>query len=101
MDTVALTVGQQLHLDMSRVVEESLDEDGTITESRLGLTDSPLKVLLETFLIPDYPHSSSTTTHGGLDDDWESVLLDEAIGEIITLDGSFGTGHDGDTSLDS
>jgi len=105
VDTVVVAISQKLDLDMSRVVKESctgrfsisplnikrphdldiltFDEDSSITESGLGFTDSSLKVLLEARLVPYDSHSSSTSTHGGLDDDREPVLLDEVLGQVV------------------
>jgi hypothetical protein len=82
VDAVSLTVCEELDLDVTRVVEESLDEDGTVTESALGFTDRTFKVLLEGGLIAYDTHTTSTTTHGRLDDDGETVLLDKVMSEV-------------------
>jgi hypothetical protein len=77
----------------------TLDENSSISESRFGLTDRPLKVLLETSLIPDDSHSPSSSSHRGLDDDGESVFLDESLGEVVGLYRTGRSGHNGDTGL--
>lgn len=99
MDTVTLTIGKKLDFDVSGSVKESLDKDGTITESTLGLTDSSLKALLETLLVPNDSHTSSTTTHSSLDDDREPILLNELGSLVIRLDRTRSTGDDWNTSL--
>jgi len=78
----------------------TLDKDGTVPKGRLGFTDCSLKVLLETSLVPDDSHTTSTTSHGGLDDDWEPVFLDKLVGQVVRSNGSFGTGDNRYTGLD-
>lgn len=99
VNAVTLTIGKKLDFNVSRSVKESLDEDSTVTESTLGLTDSSLKALLETLLVPNDSHTSSTTTHGSLDDDGESVLLNELGSFVVRFDRAWSTGNDRHTSL--
>jgi hypothetical protein len=77
----------------------TLNEDSTVTESTLGFTDSSLKVLLEGSLISNYSHTTTTTTHGGFDDNGEAVLRNEGFGKIVRCYRSRGTGNDGDAHL--
>lgn len=79
----------------------TLDEDGSVTESALGFTDGPLKVFLEALLVSDDSHTSSSTTHGSFDDDWEAVFFDEFGSLIVGFNGSRGTGDDWDAGFDS
>lgn len=99
VDAVTFTIGKKLDFNVSGSVKESLDEDGTVTESTLGLTDSSLKALLKTLLIPNNSHTSSTTTHSGLDNNRESVFLNERGSLVIRLDRARSTGDDGNTGL--
>jgi hypothetical protein len=113
VDTVAFSISEKLDLDMSGVIKESchqsllldskltLNKDGTITKGRLGFTNSSLKVLFETLLIPNNSHTTSTTSESGFDDDWETVFLDECVGQVERSDRSFGTRDNRYTSLDS
>lgn len=75
----------------------TLDEDGTVSESTLGFTSSPLESILHLALLPDNPHSSSSTSKGSLDDDGESVLGDEVLGFVPLSDSSRSSRDDGDT----
>jgi hypothetical protein len=77
MDTVALTVGEELNFNVPRTLEESLDEHGSIAKGGLGFADGTLKRILELFLVANDTHSSTSSSHSGLDDYREAVLLDE------------------------
>lgn len=99
VDAVTLTIGKKLDFNVSGSVKESLDEDSTVTKSTLGLTDSSLKALFETLLVPNDSHTSSTTTHGSLDDDGESILLDKLGSLVVRFDRARSTGNDRNTSL--
>jgi hypothetical protein len=68
VDSVALCVGKKLHLNVARALEETLNEDGTVAEGGLGLGHSTLKCVLELALLAHNTHTTSTTTHSGLDD---------------------------------
>lgn len=99
VNAVTLTIGKKLDFNVPRSVKESLNEDSTVTESTFGLTDSSLKALLETLLVPNDSHTSSTTTHGSLDDNGESVLLNELGSFVVRFDRAWSTGNDRNTSL--
>jgi hypothetical protein len=82
-----------------RISSLTLDEDGSVTESTLGLGDGTLKALLEARLVPDDTHTTTTTAHGRLDDDGEAVLLDERLAGFVVLDRAGRTGDDGHAGL--
>jgi hypothetical protein len=50
-------------------------------------------------LISYNSHASSTSSHSGLDDYWETNLFDEAVGKVIRLDGTFRTRYNWNTGL--
>jgi hypothetical protein len=86
---------------MAGLVEESLYENGTITKGRLGFGDSTLKRLLKVLSGSHNSHSTTSSAHGGLDDNWETMLLDESIGQIVTCDSTLCTRNNWNTTLDS
>lgn len=100
MDDISMRITQQLNLDMSRFIQKSLDEDSSISKSRLGFTDCTLETVFEGFLISYDTHASSSASHCGFDDHWEANFLDKGIGEVVGFNGSLGTGYDGDAGLD-
>jgi hypothetical protein len=79
----------------------TLDENGSVTESALSLRDGSLKALLEARLVSDHSHTSSSSSHGGFNDDREPVLLDEVGSCLVRLNGSWGSRDNGDVGLDS
>jgi hypothetical protein len=97
---VALVVSQQLDLNVLGFVEESLDEDGAIAKSRLGLRSGTVERVLKIFLLSHNSHTSSTTTKGCLDDDWEAVLVCELLDILELLDWSLCTRDNWDLRLD-
>ena len=64
MNRVALPVGQNLHLDVTGSLEETLNEYSAISEGRLGLADGTLKGVLKLTLLPDNTHPTTATAHG-------------------------------------
>ena len=68
VDGVALGVSEELHLNVTRTLEEPLNEDGTVTEGGLSLGNGTLEGGLEIRLLTDDAHTASTTAHRGLDD---------------------------------
>lgn len=88
--------GMSFRLQISSL---TLDEDGSVTESALGLGDGTLKALLEARLVPDDTHTTTTAAHGRLDDNGEAVLLDERPAGFVVLDRAGRTGDDGHAGL--
>lgn len=93
VNDVSVAVAKKLHLNVLGSVEEALNEDGAVAERRLGLGGGALEGILELFLLPDNSHTTSTTTKSGLDDDWEAVLVSEALDLFKLLDRARSTGH--------
>lgn len=74
MNNISLAVGKQLDLDVAGLVEESLNEHGAVAKGLLGLGSSTLKAFGKVGLRANNTHSTSSTTHGSLDDDGESIF---------------------------
>lgn len=93
MHNVAVVVSQQLHLDVLGLVQKTLDEDGAVSEGRFGFGGGTLKRILETLLLADNAHATSTTSERSFDDDGESVFVGEFLDFLVSLNGARGTGH--------
>jgi hypothetical protein len=72
MDGVSSAVSEELNFDMAWTFEETFDEDCTITEGGLGFGNRTFKRTLELGSFTDYSHSTASTTHSSLDDNWGS-----------------------------
>ena len=97
VDAVALSIGEQLDFDVPGALEESLDEDSAIAERSLGFADCTLERILELLLIADDTHSTSSSSHGGLDDNREAMLFHELSAVGVGFDRTGGTGNDRDS----
>ena len=69
VDHVAGAVGEDLHLDVPRVDDRLLDEDGGVAEGRLALAHAGLDGLLEVLDPLDPAHPAATTAGDGLDEE--------------------------------
>lgn len=74
MDNISLTIRKQLDLDVTGLVEKSLNEDGTVAKGLLGLRSGTLKALGKVGLRADNTHTTSSTAHGSFDNDGESIF---------------------------
>jgi hypothetical protein len=74
MNDVSGAISQQLNLNVAGLVQETLDENGAVTESLLGLGSSTLESLCEVSLTANYTHTTSTTSHSCLDNNRESIF---------------------------
>ena len=74
VDGVALRVREELHLDVPRPLEEPLDEYGAIAEGGLRLRDGALEGSLEVGLFAHDTHTTTTTAHRRLNDDWRKII---------------------------
>lgn len=100
MNNVTTRISNQLSLDMLRLVEETFDENGSISESRFGFRSSHGESFFELRLFSNDSHSSSSSSHGGFDDDGETMFVCEFGGFFISCDGSGSTGNDWDSDTD-
>lgn len=98
MDHVSMVVTKELHLDVLRLVQESLDENGAVSECALRLGSCTLESLLERLLVADDSHTTATTAIRGLNDDGESILVCELLDLLEPFYRALGTGHNGHIS---
>ena len=75
VDDVALAVREDLHLDVAGLDHGLLEEDGRVTERRLGLTHAGLEGLAQVLAALDPPHAAPATARDGLGEDGEADLL--------------------------
>ena len=57
---------------MARAFQEALNKDGPIAKGGLGFRHGAFKRVLELGLLAHNTHTTATTTHGSLDDDWNA-----------------------------
>jgi hypothetical protein len=93
VDNVTVVVTEKLNLNVLGLVEETLDEDSSVAEGSLGLRGGALERLLESLLLADYSHTTTTTSKGSLDDNGETILVGELLYLLKPCDGARGTGH--------
>ena len=74
MDNISMAIGKQLDLDVAGLVEESFNEHSTVAKGLLGLGSGTFKALGKVGLRANNTHATSSTTHGSLDDDGESIF---------------------------
>lgn len=89
MDDVSSAIGQKLDLNVTGLVQETLNEHGAVTECLLGLRGSTLESLCEIGLAANHTHTSSTTSHSCLDNNWEAVFYLIIVQIACMLVGSF------------
>jgi hypothetical protein len=100
MDDVALVVTKKLDFNVLGLVEEALDEDGSVTESRLGFRGGALERVLEGLLFAYYTHTTATTAESGLDDDGKAILVSEGLDILELLNWSRSSWYNWDVALD-
>ena len=69
VDHVARAVGEDLHLDVARVHDGLLDEDGRVAEGALGLAHAGLDRLAQVRRVVDAPHAAAAAAGDGLDEE--------------------------------
>ena len=99
VDHVARRVGEDLHLDVPRVLDEALDEDGAVAERRGGLGPSPRERRLELARVSDDAHPAPSAAHRGLDDERVAGLAREGLRLLEGRHGPVGAGDGGDAGL--
>jgi hypothetical protein len=70
VDSVSSSIGEKLHLNVTRPFQETFDEDSAITESGLGFADSAFEGSFEVGLFTNNTHTTASATHGSLDNDY-------------------------------
>ena len=71
---VTNNVSEDLNLNMTRALQEALDEDSAVTERGLGLGNGALEGVLEVGLFANDAHPASSAAHGCLNDDYHIEL---------------------------
>lgn len=74
VDRVSLSISEDLHFDVTRSVQEPLNEHRAISKSRLRFRNCSLERGLEFGLITDNTHPSTSSAHRSLDDNFGSRL---------------------------
>jgi len=69
MNSVALSICEELNFDVSGSFKETLDEHCAITKSGFCFAYGALESVLEIRLLSYNTHSAATATHGSFDDD--------------------------------
>ena len=80
-DDLAVPVGEQLDLDVSRPLDVALVVDGVVAESGLRLAPGGFRCLLELRRIADDAHAAAAAARCRLDDEREADLVRLARGE--------------------
>lgn len=75
INVVAVSVTEDLKLDVSRLLNVFFDNDMLIIEALLGLSLCSVKLVEELLLIVNNTHAFASASQGGLDDHWEANLL--------------------------
>ena len=100
MDDIAGAVAEDLDLNVTGTLDELLHEDGTVAEAGQRLAGRRLEQGLDVLHVADDAHALAAAAHGGLDDDGQAVLVDEGLDLLSGLEGTVGSGDDGDAGLD-
>lgn len=99
MDQVSVVISQELDLNVLGLVEESLDEDCSVSESGLCLGCGSVEGVFQRRLIADDSHATTATSICGLDDDGEAILVGELLDFFKLGYSAFGTRDDWHISL--
>ena len=99
-DAVALRVGEDLDLNVTRTLEPALKEDLVVAERLGGLTLSRADLLDKVLDVANNTHTLSTTTVGRLDEEGEADLGGGLSKNLLALLGAVVAGHAGDASSD-
>ena len=83
------------HLTIGPPDPLTFNENCSVSKRALGLAYCPLKILFEALLISDNPHTPTTSSHRGLDNDRETVLFDEIRRLVVRLHGTRGPWDNG------
>ncbi|SKN13597.1 Uncharacterised protein [Mycobacteroides abscessus subsp. bolletii] len=90
---IAVLVGDDLGLDVARLVQVALHEALAATERGDGLAGGRLEQLGYLFEGAGHLHAAATAAEGGLDGDGQTMLLGEGHDLVSILHGIGGTGN--------
>src|SRR5258706_3381927 len=77
VNDVSLSISENLHLNVPRTVQKSLDEYCPVTKRRLGFARGTRERVLELALLSNHTHTASAASHRRLDNNGKPILLDE------------------------
>jgi hypothetical protein len=100
VNDISMVVSEKLDLDVLGFVEKTLNKDGSIAKSRLGLGSGSLEGVFQAFLFPHDSHTTSTTSVSCLDDDGKAVFVCEFLDILEFVNRSFCTRYNRNSSLD-
>jgi len=75
VDVVAVSVTEDLELDVSRLLDVLLNYNVLVVETLQSFSLGSIELVMEFFLMANDTHALATTSQGGLDDHWETDLL--------------------------
>lgn len=97
MDAVALSISEELDFDVPWTLNESLDEDSSVTKRALGFADCALKGILELGMGTNDTHPTTSTAHSGFNDDRKPVFFHEGITIHVGFDRAGSSGNNRNT----
>ena len=100
MNDVALTVANDLDLNVLGSADIALDEAGSVAKGGQSLGRGSLEEGNEILALTNDAHALATATLGSLDHDGKAVLIDKILGILKVGDGTISTGDDGDAGVD-
>lgn len=100
MDDVALTVTDDLNLDVLGGANVALDEARSVAEGGQSLGRCRLEEGDEVLSLAHDAHALAAATLGGLDHDGKAILIDKILGILKISDGTIGTRDDGNAGVD-
>src|SRR4030095_3706193 len=86
MNDMAVSVGDNLKVDVMRIDDELLDVDPLITESFLGLVTRGMKGRFKARFIMRRTHPAATTACGRFHPHWVTDLFCNLDGVVLCLD---------------
>jgi hypothetical protein len=98
-DDVAVAIGEDLHLDVARVLDELLEVHRAVPERGFGLRARGVESGDEARLVARDAHPAPAASRGGLDHHREADRVRDRERLLLVLDGSVGAGHDGHAGL--
>ena len=99
MNDIAVLVSQYLNLDMLRILDIFLDEDGVVAERLLRLTSGSSVLLYDAGLIPDNTHAPAAAAGRCLQHDRITDLIGELNYFFVCLNGLLNTRDERNTHL--
>lgn len=93
MNDIAVTISQNLELNVMRPLDISFDEDAAVAERGLSLPRRNLHVLAQFLIRPDYSKTTTAASSACLDHDRVARFVGEGQGFFDGGNGPIGSGH--------